>query len=127
MNGSLVFSALSLTKITNPPKRVLKVMRREDISEEGTPRYEYFRGVEGDVVLDMTDMRGIEDMGDRLKVLPGTPWSDVMKHSVETFGLMEASVGGSVAFSDAVSVLTSSAPYPGEWRWSYVERSNLRG
>jgi|GEM_PF-5866961 hypothetical protein len=64
MNGSLVFSALSLTKITNPPKRVLKVMRREDISEEGTPRYEYFRGVEGDVVLDMTDMRGIEDMGE---------------------------------------------------------------
>ena len=141
MNGSLVFSALSLTKITNPPKRVLKVMRREDISEEGTPRYEYFRGVEGDVVLDMTDMRGIEDMGDRLKVLPGTPWSDVMKYSVETFGLMEASVGGSVAFSDAgfgfnefgpisrrveVEAMLSGQTYVGEYRGGVILSVTLR-
>ena len=97
----VIYSALSRTKRGAQPKKVIRVTGVQDLLSGGTPRYEYFRGEQGDIILDLIDQRGVEDLGDRVRVLPGTPWSDLLKYNIEVFGLEEASVGGSVHFEDA--------------------------
>ncbi|MEM3680904.1 MAG: 4Fe-4S dicluster domain-containing protein [Metallosphaera sp.] len=100
MEGT-IFSAISRTKLVSKPKEVIHVRGTQDLMNGGTPRYEYFRGEEGERVLDFTDFKGVQDLGDKLKVLPGTPWKDLLNYNVEVYGLEDASVGGSVHFEDA--------------------------
>ncbi|BCS92691.1 4Fe-4S dicluster domain-containing protein [Metallosphaera javensis (ex Sakai et al. 2022)] len=98
--AGIIFSAVSRTRRIDPPKQVIKVTGIQDLMRGGTPRYEYFRGEQGDTILDLTDQRGIEDLGDRVRVLPGTPWADLLKYNLEVFGLEDTAVGGSVHFED---------------------------
>lgn len=99
--AGIIYSAISRTRRVSPPQEVVVVRNPQDLTRDGTPRYEYFRGEEGKRILDLTDFRGVEDLGDRLRILPGTPWRDLMKYSVEIYGLEDLAVGGSVHFDDA--------------------------
>jgi len=77
---NLLYSQLSLTRKSSIiPERVITVKSEEDLKNitEAVARYEYFRGSEGKVIADLTELRGIEETDDKLKVLAGTPWRDV--------------------------------------------------
>ncbi|QKR00337.1 4Fe-4S dicluster domain-containing protein [Metallosphaera tengchongensis] len=98
--AGIIYSAISRTRRGETPKQVIRVFKTEDAMTDGKPRYEYFRGESGETVLDLTDLRGVEDLGDRIRVKAGTPWSDLVNFSLEVFGPLEASVGGSVYYED---------------------------
>ncbi|EWG06980.1 MAG: 4Fe-4S ferredoxin iron-sulfur binding domain-containing protein [Candidatus Aramenus sulfurataquae] len=100
---SLLFSALSPTVVSFPPEIVTKIRGEEDLKvlSDFVPRYETFRGVEGKKVADLTGLRGIEDLGDKLRVLAGTKWKEVLKFNPEVYCISDFSVGGSIQFEDA--------------------------
>ncbi|MEM4138718.1 MAG: 4Fe-4S ferredoxin, partial [Sulfolobaceae archaeon] len=87
------------------PKDIIKIKNIDEFSKltgEETPRYDFIRGEEGEVIADLIDLRGIEDLGDRIRVLPGTKWRDVINFSPEIFGNLDFSVGGDVHFNEPV-------------------------
>lgn len=94
------FSALTSFDV----KRVITVKSEEDVknhSSNATPIYEYFRNQpNGENVLDFNSLKGIEDLGDQIRVLAGTKWKDVIKYKPETWSVLNFSVGGSVYFGD---------------------------
>jgi len=101
---NLLYSQLSLTRKSSIiPERVITVKSEEDLKNitEGVARYEYFRGSEGRVIADLTELRGVEETDDKLRVLAGTPWRDVKDKKPEIFGNLDFSVGGSVEYGDA--------------------------
>ena len=102
MDEPLLYSQLSLTRRSSSLPKIIRVDPYSDLSKlRGVPRYEFSRGIEGNEILDMTGLKGVEDLGDRLRVLAGTPWRDVIRYSPELFGNLDFSVGGSVFFGDA--------------------------
>ena len=101
---NLLYSQLSLTRKSSIiPERVITVKSEEDLKNitEAVGRYEYLRGSEGKIVADLTKLRGIEEIGDKLRVLAGTPWRDVKEKNPEILGNLDFSVGGSVEYGDA--------------------------
>ncbi|BCU69422.1 4Fe-4S dicluster domain-containing protein [Stygiolobus caldivivus] len=102
MNEELLLSQLSLTRRSSSLPKLIKVNSTTDLSKlRGMARYEFSRGIDGNEILDLTSLRGVEDLGDKIKVLSGTPWRDVIKYNPETYGNLDFSVGGSVFFGDA--------------------------
>ncbi|MEM1600267.1 MAG: 4Fe-4S ferredoxin, partial [Sulfolobaceae archaeon] len=76
-----IYTVLKHTKIGNfKVKNLIKYNDSLDIPANAKPRYEYFRGVESETIVDFTDYKGIEDLGDRIKVKAGTKWEDVIKN-----------------------------------------------
>ncbi len=97
------YRILKPTKISNTEiKNVIKYKDGINITSKSVPRYEYFRGVEGEYVVDFTDYIGIEDLGDKIKVKGGTRWRDVIKYNVELWSNLDFSVAGSVYFNDPI-------------------------
>lgn len=94
---------MSPTVVSFPPEVVAKVRGEEDLKvlSDFVPRYETFRGVEGKKVADLTGLRGIEDLGDKVRVLAGTKWREVLKFNPEVYCVSDFSVGGSIQFEDA--------------------------
>jgi len=105
VNELRLFSFLSKNKRGKIPKDVIKVRNIDDILNlrgKITPRYDFIRGEEGEIILDLTDLRGVEDLGDKIKVLPGTKWRDVIKFSPEVYGNLDFSIGGDIHFNEPV-------------------------
>lgn len=101
---NLLYSQLSLTRKSSIiPERVVTIKSEEDLKSitEGVGRYEYTRGSEGKIIVDLTHLKGIEETDDKLKVLAGTTWGDAVKKKPEIFGNLDFSVGGSVEYGDA--------------------------
>ncbi|MEM4943040.1 MAG: 4Fe-4S dicluster domain-containing protein [Saccharolobus sp.] len=100
-----IYTVLKHTKIGNfKVKNLIKYNDGLDIPANAKPRYEYFRGVESETIVDFTDYKGIEDLGDRIKVKAGTKWEDVIKnYNVEFWSNLDFTVGGSVFFNDPIT------------------------
>jgi len=101
---NLLYSQLSLTRKSSIiPERVVTVKSEEDLKNlsEAVGRYEYSRGSEGKIIADLTRLRGVEETDDRLRILAGTPWREVINRKPEIFGNLDFSVGGSVEYGDA--------------------------
>ena len=80
-------------------------MTGQEFESEGVPRFEYFRGVPGEIVYDLTRFRGIISYDDKsVTVKAGTTWKEVLDKipDVMTFSILEFSVGGSVYFDDPI-------------------------
>lgn len=92
------------TLMASEIKKVIIVKSENDIANNlvnATPIYDYFRNrFTGENVLDLTSLRGVEDLGDRIKILAGTKWRDVIRYNPEVWSVLDFSVGGSVYFSD---------------------------
>jgi len=88
------------------PRSMLRAEKLEDLLKSSTlglvPRYEMSRGIEGDYIVDLSNLRGIKEEGEWLEVMAGTPWREVINYSPELYGNMDFSVGGSVFFNDPV-------------------------
>ncbi|NON62250.1 4Fe-4S dicluster domain-containing protein [Acidianus sp. RZ1] len=98
---TFAFSAISRTRMAKPPQKVIVVRDEKDLQEiSAIPRYELFRGIEGDIILDLTRLRGVEDNGNYLKVLSGTKWSEVLPYAPEIWSNLDYSVGGTIHFDD---------------------------
>ncbi|BFI76154.1 hypothetical protein YN1HA_22520 [Sulfurisphaera ohwakuensis] len=101
---NLFYSRLSLTRRSSIiPEKIITIQSEEDLKNitEGIGRYEYSRGVEGKVIVDLTSLRGIEEKDDKLRILAGTLWKEVIGFKPELFGNLNFSVGGSVEYGDA--------------------------
>ncbi|BFH72714.1 4Fe-4S dicluster domain-containing protein [Sulfurisphaera javensis] len=101
---NLLYSQLSLTRKSSIlPDRVVTVKSEEDLKNisEGVGRYEYTRGIEGKIIVDLTNLKGIERKDDKLRVLAGTHWREVISYNPEIFGNLDFSVAGSIEYSDA--------------------------
>ena len=101
---NLLYSQLSLTRKSSIiPERVVTVKSEEDLKNlsEAVGRYEYSRGSEGKIIADLTRLRGVEETDDKLRILAGTPWREVIDKKPEIFGNLDFSVGGSVEYGDA--------------------------
>ncbi|WP_229768271.1 4Fe-4S dicluster domain-containing protein [Sulfodiicoccus acidiphilus] len=100
-----IYGTTSPTHRGRPPARVIKVRDADDAVQASelspVPRYEYSRGVEGEKVADFVELRGVKDLGDRMEVLAGTLWREVLHLNPEVWGNADFSVGGSVYFRDA--------------------------
>jgi len=98
-----LFSALSPTVKVNPPEDVIKVHKEEDLQNlrDFTPRYEFIRGVQGNKIADLTEFKGVEDLGDKIRVLSGTKWEEIINYNPEIFCIKDFTAGGSVFFNDA--------------------------
>ena len=99
------YSLLTKTRRGQLPKRVISVLTGQEFGAEGVPRFEYFRGVPGEVVYDLTRFRGIVSHDeDSVTVRAGTTWKEVLDKfpDVVTFSVLEFSVGGSVYFDDPI-------------------------
>lgn len=133
------YSVLGRTLRGSLPRKVILVREERDVMENQDdivmPRYEYFRGVEGDIILDFTRYTGVKDLGDRIEVLAGTTWRDVLPYNPEVYCNSDASVGGSVYFNDGcfgdnefrslqrrveVRAVESGKVYTGEYRGGIV-------
>ncbi|QGA55143.1 4Fe-4S dicluster domain-containing protein [Sulfolobus sp. E5-1-F] len=99
------YRILKPTKIGNVEvKNVIKYSEGVSILPNAVPRYEYFRGIEGENVIDFIDYRGIDDLGDKLRVKAGTKWKEVLeKYKVEFWSNIDFAVGGSVYFNDPIT------------------------
>ncbi|MCH4814232.1 MAG: 4Fe-4S dicluster domain-containing protein [Saccharolobus sp.] len=99
------YRILKPTKIGNVEvKNVIKYSEGSSMLPNAVPRYEYFRGSEGENVVDFIDYRGIDDLGDKLKIKAGTMWREVLeKYKVEFWSNMDFTVGGSVYFNDPIT------------------------
>ncbi|WP_338599429.1 4Fe-4S dicluster domain-containing protein [Sulfolobus tengchongensis] len=102
---SILYKILKPTKIAGVEiKNVIKYSDGINLLPNTVPRYEYFRGVEGESILDLTEYKGIEDNGDKIKVKAGTTWGEVLeKYNVEFWSNADFSVGGSVFFNDPIT------------------------
>ena len=101
---NLLYSQLSLTKKSSIiPERVITIRSEEDLKNlsGAVGRYEYSRGYEGKIIADLTRLRGIEEKDNKLRVLAGTSWREVINKKPEIFGNLDFSVGGSVEYGDA--------------------------
>ncbi|AWR93557.1 4Fe-4S dicluster domain-containing protein [Acidianus brierleyi] len=98
-----LFSALSPTVKVNPPEVIIKVRKEDDLQNlrDFTPRYEFIRGLQGNKIADLTEFKGVEDLGDKIKVMPGTKWKEIINYNPEIFCIRDFTVGGSVSFNDA--------------------------
>ena len=100
-----LYSFLTKTRRGSLPKRVVSVVTGQEFEAEGVPRFEYFRGVPGEVVYDLTRFRGIVSHDEEsVTVRAGTTWKEVLDKfpDVATFSVLEFSVGGSVYFDDPI-------------------------
>ena len=99
------YSILGKTRRGHLPKRVVSVVTGQEFEAEGVPRFEYFRGVQGEVVYDLTRFRGIVSHDEEsVTVKAGTTWKEVLDKfpDVVAFSVLEFSVGGSVYFDDPI-------------------------
>ncbi|AAK40385.1 4Fe-4S dicluster domain-containing protein [Saccharolobus solfataricus] len=99
------YRILKPTKVGNVEvKNVIKYSEGISILPNAVPRYEYFRGLEGENVIDFIDYKGVDDLGDKLRVKAGTKWSEVLeKYKVEFWSNADFSIGGSVFFNDPIT------------------------
>ena len=99
------YSFVTKTRRGSLPKRVVSVVTGEEFEAEGVPRFEYFRGVPGEIVYDLTRFRGIVSHNEEyVTVRAGTTWKEVLDKfpDVIAFSILEFSVGGSVYFDDPI-------------------------
>ncbi|BCU67439.1 hypothetical protein HS7_08760 [Sulfolobales archaeon HS-7] len=103
-NNNIVYSAVARNKRVPPPSRVIVAKNISDIItaslQSPTPRYELSRGIEGDFILDLSNIKGILEKDDEIEVLAGTTWREVRAFSPEIFCNESFSVAGSVFFND---------------------------
>ncbi|MCY0859509.1 MAG: 4Fe-4S dicluster domain-containing protein [Sulfolobaceae archaeon] len=100
----LPYRILDVSSESSKIKEIVRIEKIEDVNKlvgEFTPRFETFRGIEGERIVDLSFLRGVEVKGDLIYVLAGTKWEDVIKYSPEVFGNPELSVGGSLWFDEA--------------------------
>ncbi|BDC00190.1 4Fe-4S dicluster domain-containing protein [Saccharolobus caldissimus] len=99
------YRILKPTKISDI--KVNNIIKYKDgivIKEGSTPRYEYFRGIEGENIVDFIGYTGIEDLGDKIKVKAGTKWLDILRnYNIEFWSNLDFTIGGSVFFNDPIS------------------------
>mgnify|MGYP001772550145 CR=1 FL=1 len=99
----LLFSQITLARRSTVTPKVVRVKSEDELQgiKNAVARYEFARGIEGDTIVDLTGLKGVEDLGDRIKVLAGTTWREVLPYKPEIHANLDFSVGGSVAFGDA--------------------------
>ncbi|AWR96441.1 hypothetical protein DFR86_02005 [Acidianus sulfidivorans JP7] len=94
------------TLLNHDVKKTIIVKSEDDVKNNlvnSAPVYDHFRAskVQAETILDFTSLKGIEDLGDSIKVLAGTSWKEIIKYNPETYFPFEFSVGGSVYFNDS--------------------------
>lgn len=103
MYEEYVFSALSPSKKGKIPSKVISFVDGVEIPQGSVPRFEMFRGSEGDIIVNMNKYVGIEDLGDRIAVKAGTTWKEVLeRYNVELYGNLNFTVGGTLFFDDPI-------------------------
>lgn len=100
----LVYRILDNSSETSKqPVEAVRIKNYEELSKltgNYIPRFEYFRGDEGERILDLSLLRGIEEKDNVIYVYAGTKWEDAIKHNPEIFGNPELSVGGSIWYNE---------------------------
>ncbi|BBG24690.1 4Fe-4S dicluster domain-containing protein [Sulfuracidifex tepidarius] len=103
MYEEYILSAISPSKKGKLPSKVINFTEGVEIPQGSIPRFEMFRGAEGDVIVNMNHYTGIEDLGDKIAVKAGTTWREVSeKYNVELHGNLNLTVGGTLFFGDPV-------------------------
>ncbi|MUM65233.1 4Fe-4S dicluster domain-containing protein [Acidianus infernus] len=97
---SLFYSSI----ISKNIDKYIKITKEEDIKNlpnNVNAKYELLRGnVTSNIVADLSELKGVEDLGDSIKVLAGTKWRDVISYSPELWSVMDFSVGGTISLGD---------------------------
>jgi len=97
---SLFYSSITSKNID----KYIKITREEDIRNlpnNVEAKYELLRGnVTSNIVADLSELKGVEDLGDSIKVLAGTKWRDIIGYSPELWSIMDFSVGGTISLGD---------------------------
>ncbi|MGC9105183.1 MAG: NADH-quinone oxidoreductase subunit I [Thermoprotei archaeon] len=98
------YALLARTKVGAIPRKVVAVKDGTQMSEPGVPRFENFRGAEGDVVYDLRGYKGVVGYDENVvTVKAATTWGEVYKRfpDVMAFSVLEDfAVGGSLYFGD---------------------------
>jgi ferredoxin len=99
----LLFSQITLTRRSSITPRVVRIKSENELQgiKNAVARYEFARGIEGSTIIDLTSLKGVEDLGDKIRILAGTKWREVLPYKPEIYANLDFSVGGSVAFGDA--------------------------
>ncbi len=98
-----IFSPISPSRKGRPPSKVIEFKEGVEIPQGAVPRFEMFRGIEGEILVNLNQYRGIEDLGDRIAVKAGTTWREVLRnYQVELYGNMDYTVGGTLFFDDPI-------------------------
>jgi ferredoxin len=143
VNELRLFSFISKTKRGKIPLKVFTPKNINDINfTKGlVARYDFIRGMEGEFIVNLTELRGVSDLGDRIEVLPGTKWSDIIKYSPEVYGNLDFSVGGDVCFNEPVfgfnefgeitnrvevEALNENGVYTGKYRGGIIRKVIIR-
>ncbi|ARM74922.1 4Fe-4S dicluster domain-containing protein [Acidianus manzaensis] len=87
-------------------KKVITVKSEDDVKNNfvnSAPIYDFFRAskVQGETILDFTSLKGVDDLGNSIRVLAGTSWKDVIKYNPEIYLPFDFSVGGSIYFNES--------------------------
>ncbi|MDT7900834.1 MAG: 4Fe-4S dicluster domain-containing protein [Acidianus sp.] len=97
---SLFYSSITSKNID----KYIKITREEDIRNlpnNAEAKYELLRGnVTSNIVADLSELKGVEDLGDSIKVLAGTKWRDIIGYSPELWSIIDFSVGGTISLGD---------------------------
>ncbi|BDC18426.1 4Fe-4S dicluster domain-containing protein [Acidianus sp. HS-5] len=97
---SLFYSSVTSKNID----KYIKITSEDDIKNlpsNTDAKYEHLRGnVSSNAIADLSELKGIQDLGDSIKVLAGTKWRETIRYSPELWSLLDFSVGGTISLGD---------------------------
>jgi len=123
-----VFSTISPSKKGRPPSSIINFSEDLQIPVNSVPRFEMFRGTEGDIVINMNGYSGIRDLGDKIEVKAGTTWKEVLKdYNVEVYGNLDFTVGGTLFFDDPIFGMNEFSSFSNKVEVEAINRSVYHG